>query len=197
MLLLWKVTSFFVSFIHCYSVSIIPYYIHTWWHTHSSQNYSCKSADINEFEHCFEIVKRVLAFACYHDFSYFAMEKNGITLVHKQTNKGDSEYYIEINERPQKSSQTKFSRTKQKSRSFFHHDMRFFPFCLAFISLRAKICLILLFGEVFFSVGRNSAACSSSSFVASTFGFALWWFVIFCTTYGCMSMCARVNVCVR
>lgn len=65
----------------------------------------------------------------------------------KQTNKGDTEnmIYIEIHGRPKKSSQTKFSsETKNLADVFFHHDMRFVPFCLAFISLRAEICLILL-----------------------------------------------------
>lgn len=40
--------------------------------------------------------------------------------------------------------------------------MRFFPFCLAFISLRAIICLILLFWCVsFFLAGKKFAACFS------------------------------------
>lgn len=71
-------------------------------------------------------------------------------------------------------------------------------FCLAFISLRAKICLILLFC-FYFWVGKYFAACFFClSISVSLPFFGVWFrrcfmlvFVIFCTTQVCVVVCGK------
>lgn len=116
--------------------------------------------------------------------------------TNKQTNEGDTqrEYHTHWDTwKAKKSSKTKFSSATKISLMFFLPSWyAIFPFCLAFISLRAKICLILL---RFSSVGKNFAACFSSSFfLASTFG--LFYVADRNILYNmCVCECALASVC--
>lgn len=143
---------------------IYKYHTITYTHVlHSSQSYSCKSVDINKFQHCFEIVQKgsspsLATLTTIHILQTWRKNMESRLFTNKQTK--ETEKILHWDKWKAKKAAQPNSRSKREHLvHFFHHDMRFFPFCLAFISLRAKICLILLFWWAFFVVRWQEFCC--------------------------------------